>query len=66
MAEVQNISGNNTVIELPFASVLGVEGYTAMVTVLLILLVPPQLFLSIITIGRTVCWEGVQKDKGSA
>ena len=50
MAEVQNISGNNTGIELPFASVLGVQGYTAMVTVLLVLLVPPQLFLSIITI----------------
>ena len=51
MAEVGNISENVTVTELPFASVLGVQGYTAMVTVLLVLLVPPQLFLSIITIA---------------
>ena len=51
MAEIGNISENVTnTTELPFASVLGVQGYTAMVTVLLILLVPPQLFLSIITI----------------
>ena len=49
MDEVGNISGNVS-IEFPFASVLGVQGYTAMVTVLLVLLVPPQLFLSIITI----------------
>ena len=50
MTEVGNISGNITVTELPFASVFGVQGYTAMMTVLLVLLVPPQLFLSIITI----------------
>ena len=48
MAEIGNISGNVTVTELPFASVLGVQGYTAMVTVLLVLLVPPQLFIAII------------------
>ena len=52
MAEVGNFSGNVTVTKLPFASVLGVQGYTAMVTVLLVLLVPPQLFLSIITISN--------------
>ena len=50
MAEVGNISGNATVTELTFASILGVQGYTALVTVLLVLLVLPQLFLSIITI----------------
>ena len=49
MSAVGNISGNVTT-ELPFASVLGVQGYTAFVTVLLVLLVPPQLFLTIITI----------------
>ena len=61
MAEVQNISGNNTVIELPFASVLGVQGYTAMVTVLLVLLVPPQLFLSIITIAGLCAGKDFKK-----
>ena len=40
MVEVGNISENVTnTTELPFASVLGVQGYTAMVTVLLVLLV---------------------------
>ena len=61
MAEVQNISGNVTVTELPFASILGVQGYTAMVTVLLVLLVPPQLFLSIITIAGLCAGEGFKK-----
>ena len=63
MAEVQNISGNDTVIELPFASVLGVQGYTAMVTVLLVLLVPPQLFLSIITIAGLCAGKEFKKIK---
>ena len=57
MYGVKNISENVTT-ESPMASVLGVQGYTALVSVLLVLLVPPQLFLSILTIaglctGRT-------------
>ena len=65
MSEVGNISGNVTVTvtELPFASVLGVQGYTAMVTVLLVLLVPPQLFLSIITIAGLCAGKGFKKIK---
>ena len=62
MSEVGNISGNVTT-ELPFASVLGVQGYTAMVTVLLVLLVPPQLFLSIITIAGLCAGKGFRKIK---
>ena len=63
MSEVGNISGNVTVAELPFASVLGVQGYTAMVTVLLVLLVPPQLFLSVITIAGLCAGKGFKKIK---
>ena len=63
MSEVGNISGNVTVTEIPFASVLGVQGYTAMVTVLLILFVPPQLFLSIITIAGLCAGKGFKKIK---
>ena len=63
MTEVCNISGNATVTELPFASVFGVQGYTAMVTVLLILLVPPQLFLSIITIAGLCAGKEFKKIK---
>ena len=62
MDEVGNISGNVT-IELPFASVLGVQGYTAFVTVLLVLLVPPQLFLSIITIAGLCAGKDFNKIK---
>ena len=62
MDEVGNISGNVT-IALPFASVLGVQGYTAMVTVLLVLLVPPQLFLSIITITGLCAGKEFKKIK---
>ena len=62
MAEVGNISGNVTT-ELPFASVLGVQGYTAMVTVLLVLLVPLQLFLSVIAIAGLCAGEGFKKIK---
>ena len=62
MAEVGNISGNVS-IGLPFASVLGVQGYTAMVTVLLVLLVPPQLFLSIITIAGLCAGKEFRKIK---
>ena len=62
MDEVGNISGNVT-IEFPFASVLGVQGYTAMVTVLLVLLVPPQLFLSIITIAGLCAGKDFKKIK---
>ena len=35
----------------PLGSILGVQGYNALVSVLLVLLVPPQLFLSILTIA---------------
>ena len=62
MSEVGNISGNVTT-ELPFASVLGVPRYTAMVTILLVLLVPPQLFLSIIAIAGLCAGEGFKKIK---
>ena len=62
MAEVGNISGNVSIV-LPFASVLGVQGYTAMVTVLLVLLVPPQLFLSIITIAGLCAGKEFRKIK---
>ena len=64
MAEIGNISENVTnTTELPFASVLGVQGYTAMVTVLLVLLVPPQLFLSIITIAGLCAGKEFKKIK---
>ena len=63
MSEVGNISGNITVTELPFASALGVQGYTAMVTVLLVLLVPPQLFLTIITIAGLCAGKEFRKIK---
>ena len=62
MDVVGNISGNFT-IELPFASVLGVQEYTAMVTVLLVLLVPPQLFLSVITIAGLCAGKDFKKIK---
>ena len=63
MAEVGNISGNVTETELPFASVLGVQGYTAFVTVLLVLLVPPQLFIAIITIAGLCTGKEFRKIK---
>ena len=63
MTEVGNISGNVTATELPFASVLGVQGYTAMVTVLLVLLVPPQLFIAIITIAGLCTGKEFRKIK---
>ena len=46
-----NVSNTTTVSDPPtFASILGVEGYYAVVSVLLATLVPAQLFLSVITI----------------
>ena len=46
-----NVSSTTTVSDPPtFASILGVEGYYAVVSVLLATLVPAQLFLSVITI----------------
>ena len=60
--EFGNISGNVSIV-FPFASVLGVQGYTAMVTVLLVLLVPPQLFLSIITIAGLCAGKEFRKIK---
>ena len=47
-----NLTMNTTTVSDPptFASILGVEGYYAFVSVLLATLVPAQLFLSIITI----------------
>ena len=65
MTKVENISGNITLTELPFkfASVLGVQGYTAFVSVLLVLLVPPQLFLSIITIAGLCAGKEFRKIK---
>ena len=62
MDEVGNISGNVT-IAFPFASVFGVQEYTAMVTVLLVLLVSPQLFLSIITIAGLCAGKDFKKIK---
>ena len=62
MSAVGNISGNVTT-ELPFASVLGVQGYTAFVSVLLVLLVPPQLFLTIITIAGLCAGKEFRKIK---
>ena len=62
MSAVGNISGNVTT-ELPFASVLGVQGYTAMVTVLLVLLVPPKLFLTIIPIAGLCAGKEFRKIK---
>ena len=62
MSAVGNISGNVTT-EFPFASVLGVQGYTAFVTVQLVLLVPPQLFLSIITIAGLCAGKEFRKIK---
>ena len=56
LGEMQNISvnvtTNTTTVSDPqmFASILGVEGYYAVVSVLLATLVPAQLFLSVITI----------------
>ena len=58
-----NISENVTETELPFASVFGVQGYTAFVTVLVVLLVPPQLFLSIITIAGLCAGKEFRKIK---
>ena len=64
MAErVMNISENVTVTEPPFASVFGVQGYIAFVTVLLVLLVPPQLFLSIITMAGLCAGKEFKKIK---
>ena len=64
MAErLMNISENVTETEPPFASVFGVQGYTAFVTVLLVLLVPPQLFLSIITIAGLCAGKEFRKIK---
>ena len=62
MSAVGNISGNVST-ELPFASVLGVQGYTAFVTVLLVLLVPLQLFLSVITIAGLCAGKEFRKIK---
>ena len=62
MAEIGNISGNTSIL-LPFASVLGVEHYTALVSVLLVLLVPPQLFLSILTIAGLCTGKTFRKIK---
>ena len=62
MAEIGNISGNVSFL-LPFASVLGVQGYTALVSVLLVLLVPPQLFLSILTIAGLCTGKTFRKIK---
>ena len=47
-----NLTMNTTTVSDPptFASILGVEGYYAVVSVLLATLVPAQLFLSVITI----------------
>ena len=47
-----NVTMNTTTVSNPptFASILGVEGYYAVVSVLLATLVPAQLFLSVITI----------------
>ena len=53
MDEIQNVSTNvttNTTTVSTFASTFGVEGYYAVVSVLLATLVPAQLFLSVITI----------------
>ena len=53
MDEIQNVSMNmttNRTTVCMFASILGVEGYYAAVSVLLATLVPAQLFLSVITI----------------
>ena len=75
MAEVGNISENvsselffvniseNVSSEPPFASVLGVPGYTAFVTVPLIVLVPLQLFLTIITIAGLCAGKEFRKIK---
>ena len=64
MSEGGNISENVTnTTELPFASVLGVQGYTAFVTVPLVLLVPLQLFLSIITIAGLCAGKEFRKMK---
>ena len=61
MAQVLNISGNGS--ESLFASVLGVQGYTALVSVLLTLLVPPQLFLSTLTIAGLCTGKTFRKIK---
>jgi hypothetical protein len=62
MAEIGNVSGNVSIL-LPFASVLGVQGYTALVSVLLVLLVPPQLFLSTLTIAGLCTGKTFRKIK---
>ena len=58
---MENISGNMS--ESSFASVLGVQGYTALVSALLALLVPPQLFLSILTIAGLCTGKTFRKIK---
>ena len=60
--ESANFSANYS-IQFPFASVLGVQGYTALVSVLLVLLVPPQLFLSILTIAGLCTGKTFRKIK---
>ena len=59
MYESGNFSQNATT-ESPFASV---QGYTALVSILLVLLVPPQLFLSILTIAGLCTGKTFRKIK---
>ena len=62
MYGIKNISENVTT-ESPMASVLGAQGYTALNSVLLALLVPPQLFLSILTIAGLCTGKTFRKIK---
>ena len=62
MIEVRNVSHNVTT-RSPVASVLGVQGYIALNSVLLVLLVPPQLFLSILTIAGLCTGKTFRKIK---
>ena len=62
MIESRNFSQNATA-ENPIASVLGVQGYIALNSVLLVLLIPPQLFLSILTIAGLCTGKTFRKIK---
>ena len=62
MDESGNFSQNATT-ESPLASALRQQGYTALVSALLVLLVPPQLFLSILTIAGLCTGKAFRKIK---
>ena len=62
MIESRNLSQNATT-ESPIASVLGVQGYIALNSVLIVLLVFPQLFLSILTIAGLCAEKTFKKIK---